>query len=271
MDPRSRNVAQRAIDHPLAHYPVDAGKGGTFHLDGKMALPRTVIAAMAMMAGAIVDDGYHRAGKSGGKQRLHFGLYRSFAGHVTVPFLVIRHFDIFAAPGPTYMASMRIEMVRGKSADHIRIARADGSVAETRFAHKGPFPHDAVHFVVEQRLGFDRGFWGLVAEGRHPEELAELAKAAGHASAKRAQQPAPHIVALIQAERIVELFEADMWSGAAQPPDMLRATMDVACAASLVPAPDMDDAMIAAIRGDLSALAAQWGSGRLTLNWGASA
>ena len=84
---------------------------------------------------------------------------------------------------------MRIIITKGERDDRIEVLRADGSGASTRFPRKGPVPHDATHYVVESGLGITKGFWGLVAAGRHPEEIAEIAKAAGHASAKRASRP----------------------------------------------------------------------------------
>jgi hypothetical protein len=37
-------------------------------------------------------------------------------------------------------------------------------------------PHDAVHVIVERELGLVGGFWGMVAGGRHPEEIQALAE-----------------------------------------------------------------------------------------------
>ena len=108
---------------------------------------------------------------------------------------------------------MRISITKGDKEDRLEMERADGTRASTRFPHKGPIPHDFVHYAVESELGIDRGFWGLVEAGHHPEEIQEIAKAAGHASAKRAEVPAADFVPAIQAERIVEAFEADHWSG----------------------------------------------------------
>lgn len=162
---------------------------------------------------------------------------------------------------------MRIAIVKGKGQDHIAITRADGSRVDTSFAHKGPFPHDAMHFAVEQVLGLANGFWGMVGRGDHPEAIADMAKAAGHASAKRAGVPDPSIVELLQAERLVECFEADLWSGGTGEPALLRATAATACAASLVPMPDLTDARIAEIRHAVAAMATDWQNGRLDLEW----
>lgn len=161
---------------------------------------------------------------------------------------------------------MDVTIIKGSSEDRISMIRDDGSRAETTFAKKGPFPHDAVHYAVEKHLAFGNGFWGMVARGRDPAEIAEIAKAAGHASAKRAQVPEPHIVELLQAERIVECFEADMWGGPAAD-DMLLETIAVACDYSHIPVPPMDGGTISAIRSDLAAMGAQWAAGRIAFHW----
>jgi hypothetical protein len=60
---------------------------------------------------------------------------------------------------------MEIAFVKtGESHDRVHIRRVDGSEAAWRWGAGGP-PHDLVHWVVEDELGIDRGFWGLVAGG----------------------------------------------------------------------------------------------------------
>jgi len=152
---------------------------------------------------------------------------------------------------------MEIDIVKGERADIIRIRRRDGSTAETTFPKKGPIPHDAVHVIVEEELGLDGAFWGLIEGGRHPEDIQAMAKAAGHPSAKRPEEPDASIVELIQAERLVECFEAEAWSEPANA-ETLRSVAAAACGQSLVPPPEMSDAAIAAIRARLDALKREW-------------
>lgn len=153
---------------------------------------------------------------------------------------------------------MRIEITKGQAEDRITIARADGSRAETRFPKKGPVPHDAVHWFVERELGLANGFWGMVAAGMHPEAIQDLAKAAGHASAKRAEVPDAAIVELLQAERLVECFEADLWSPGGAAADLV-ALGEGACGFSHVPAPTgFDAAAVLRIRSALGAFAQDW-------------
>ncbi|NUQ18139.1 MAG: hypothetical protein HOP95_06750 [Sphingomonas sp.] len=153
---------------------------------------------------------------------------------------------------------MRITITKGEREDRLDMERADGSRASTQFPHKGPIPHDYVHYAVESELGFDRGFWGLVNSGHHPEEVQEIAKAAGHSSAKRAQVPAADFVTAIQAERIVEAFEADHWSGGAGDPAGIIAMANAGCEQSLVPAAPMGEPAVARIRTQISDFAARW-------------
>lgn len=153
---------------------------------------------------------------------------------------------------------MKIAITKQRSDDAIAITHADGTVVHTRFPKKGPVPHDAVHWFVEQAFGLPLGFWGLIAAGHHPESLVELAKAAGHASAKRAGVPDDGIVQLLQAERIVECFEADLWSGGRGADADLLALAETACAASHVAMPPVPDGAVAQVRAQLGAFARDW-------------
>lgn len=152
---------------------------------------------------------------------------------------------------------MRIDITKGRGEDAILIVRDDGSRVETRFPHKGPVPHDAVHLFVERGLGLGEGFWGQVARGTHPEAIAAMAKAGGHASASRNAIPDPAIVEMIQAERLVECFEADLWDGGGADQDLL-AVAAAGCAASKVPMPAVDEAAIGRIRGEITRFAEMW-------------
>lgn len=153
---------------------------------------------------------------------------------------------------------MRIEITKGAQDDRIALTRRDGSTATTRFPKKGPVPHDAVHLFVERELGLQQGFWGMVASGPHPEEIIAIAKAGGHASAKRAGVPDAGIVELLQAERVVECFEADLWSGGAGPAADLIALAQTACAGSAVPLPALDEPAVTRIRAALRPFAQHW-------------
>jgi hypothetical protein len=146
---------------------------------------------------------------------------------------------------------MHIVITMGRVDDVIAFTRADGSTAETRFPKKGPVPHDAVHYFVERGLGLRQGFWGTVEGGMHPEDIAALAKAAGHASASRARVPDAHAVELVQAERLVDCFEA-VWGGGGGSDADLLAVAETGCAASFVPLPAIAPGAVARVRADLA-------------------
>lgn len=165
---------------------------------------------------------------------------------------------------------MRIAITKGAAGDRIAVTRADGSSAAFGFPRKGPYPHDAYHFFVERGLGMARGFWGLVASGMAPEAVQELALAGGHASAKRAGVPEAGIVELIQAERLVECFEAASWSGGADDAGIM-AMAEPGWAAGHVAPPRGVPERLGAIRARLDAFCAAWRAlpegGTLELEW----
>lgn len=153
---------------------------------------------------------------------------------------------------------MQIEIIKGAGRDDtLRVTRADGSVAQAQVSKKGPLPHDAVHVIVESELGFGAGFIGLIAAGRDPGEIANLAAAMGHSSARKAHTPDAAIIELIQAERLVECFEAEAWGGPADL-ETLQSVADAAFADSLVPRIVLPETAIARIRARLDQLKVDW-------------
>ncbi len=69
MDPVSGNIPQRPVDQPLPLKPRHSGKGGAFDLYAKMRFPAAIIAAVAGMAGAVIDH-YKAAWGEGGAKNL---------------------------------------------------------------------------------------------------------------------------------------------------------------------------------------------------------
>lgn len=153
---------------------------------------------------------------------------------------------------------MHIRIRRGAGADSLEALRLDGAPVRFETPHKGPVPHDAVHFFVERAFGLERGFWGLVATGLSPDGLQALAAAGGHPSAARASVPDAGIVQLLQSERLVEVFEADLWSGGQGEADDLLALAEVACASSGVDLPPAPAGAVAAVQAELQAFARAW-------------
>lgn len=152
---------------------------------------------------------------------------------------------------------MQVTITKGCERDVIAVHRRDGSSATTRFPKKGPFPHDAVHLVVEAALNFTNGFWGRVANGMDPADVAALAKTGGHRSASRAEKVDTDIVELLQAERLVECFEAQLWSGVGDD-STLRDVLSAACAQTKVDTPVVSDLCLQNIRHELKDLVRQW-------------
>jgi hypothetical protein len=165
---------------------------------------------------------------------------------------------------------MRITITKEANGDRIDIVRADGSQAVTHFPRKGPTPHDAVHFLVERDGNLGKAFWGLVAGGLEPEGIQDMAKAGGHASAKRADVPDESLIQLLQAERLVECFEASLWDGQLDLP-AFRSVAETACESSHVPMPALSDDAIARVHAEMVTLAARWGRApageTLILDW----
>lgn len=152
---------------------------------------------------------------------------------------------------------MDVTITKGKDADRVDIRRADGSTAQGHVPKKGPLPHDAVHYIVEDTLGLGRGFWGTIANGADPAAVQDIAKAAGHPSAKRAGVPEAAIHELLQAERIVEAVEAALWCGSDDAAG-IRDMAQTGCDASHIAPPVLADHHLANILHRARALQDEW-------------
>ena len=240
-------VAERGINPPLPLDPVLAGERGAFDDEREMTLAARVVAGVPDVLLALVFKLQPGGRQSGGQPLDHLGCDRSGGG--------VRHhsyIERFRERG-----RMQILVTKGERADWIEARRTDGSVERENVPHKGPVAHDLVHFAVETELGIGCGFWGMIAAGHAPQQIVEMAKAAGHASATRAVTPDPEFVRAIQVERIVESFEAESWSGGSDN-DLLRAMVEAGCDQSLVPLPVLTDEALNRVRNRLSGLADQW-------------
>lgn len=123
--------------------------------------------------------------------------------------------------------------------DRLEIWR-DGGLAESIECPKhGIIPHDMIHFAVETVL-HKRGFIGRVLAG----EAASFRMEAESESDG--------------VERLVEVFQADGWSGwNSAPADMLD-LYRVTCEARQCPALKVDASDIEAVRARILELTAQW-------------
>jgi hypothetical protein len=133
--------------------------------------------------------------------------------------------------------------------DELAIDRDDRDRETLSCPKQGIIPHDMVHYAVESSLSH-RGFLGLVSDGRP----AAFETAGGDSEEA--------------IERLVEVFQAEMWGGPVPVSDLL-ATYEQACgdrghAVVSISASDVD-----AIRTRLNQLTAQWSAvpinGSLTL------
>lgn len=156
--------------------------------------------------------------------------------------------------------SFDLEIKIYKHADHdqIEIKRPNMDPVATRFPHKSPVPHDIMHAIIETAFHLEHGFWGLIMSGMTPEEIAPMAKAKGHASASRPEVPDGDIVQLIHAERLVECFEADLWSGTKTELANLQSVFDAACQASKITPFILEDEKIAEVRNQIQRFQALW-------------
>ena len=152
---------------------------------------------------------------------------------------------------------MLIKITKGRTVDYLEISRNDGSNATETFPKKGLTSHDAIHYFVETTLQLRDGFWGTVARGSTPAEIQTIAKNAGHASASRSRLPDTHIVQLLQAERLVECFEADAWGTAANAETFIDIAA-AACKASHVPLPLLTPACVESLRTQIAAFQEKW-------------
>lgn len=122
--------------------------------------------------------------------------------------------------------------------DELSVER-DGRAPETIPCPKqGIIPHDMVHYAVESTLSH-RGFLGLLADG----QAAAFTTVGGEAEEAL--------------ERLVEVFQAEMWGGSVSTPELLG-TYHHACIARGHPAVPVSTEDVDAIRDRLDQLTSAW-------------
>ena len=100
---------------------------------------------------------------------------------------------------------MRIQLAkRADGVGVMRCTRPDGSVVwQKQPKHGAHFAlHDLTHFAVEKTLGYQRGFYGLLAEGWDFDDV----------TGKGARGPLP--AEALEVERVVGVFDSERMSGA---------------------------------------------------------
>jgi hypothetical protein len=148
---------------------------------------------------------------------------------------------------------VEITIVKAGSGPHRAVVSRSGAEA-VQFAvyDYGPvLPHDLVHYVVEDELGLEFGFWGLLSAGAKLQSV----QAYGARDPRRIPPPndalvGAHLDELLAAEGLVAAFSAVPGSG---------------------PEPKLDSDQIEGIRARITELNAQWqamGPGEmLRLRW----
>jgi hypothetical protein len=127
---------------------------------------------------------------------------------------------------------------RGGKYDELSIERAGRTPEALTCPKQGIIPHDMVHYAVESTLSH-RGFLGLVADG----EAAAFTTTGGDSEEA--------------VERLVEVFQAEMWGGRVSASDLL-ATYEHACAARSHVAMPVSTTDVEAIRERLDQLTEEW-------------
>lgn len=155
-----------------------------------------------------------------------------------------------------------VTATKGERCDTLLMYLDGGPECSIDFPKKGPFPHDLVHYVVERELGLENAFWGRIARGESPDAIAALTRKGGHPSSQRAAVPDDSLVELVQAERLVECFEALLWAGTGGYDDVL-ALLVAGCEQSHVPRPTLAVEQFVRIHKNLRELASKWAAAEL--------
>ncbi len=136
--------------------------------------------------------------------------------------------------------------------DDLLVERPGQAPATLTCPKQGIIPHDMVHYAVETTLAH-HGFLTLVAEG----EPAAFTTMGGDAEEA--------------VERLVEVFQAEMWGGRVPAAEVI-ATYEHACVARGHAATPISEADVIAIRATLDTLTQQWADipvhGSLVLDFG---
>lgn len=134
---------------------------------------------------------------------------------------------------------MRVSFTKGSGKyDQMSIAR-NGATEVIDCPKQRIIPHDMVHYAVESTL-HQRGFLGRVRDG----------EAANFQMAPQSESDG--------VERLVEVFQADAWSGGGSPPEDMIALYHVTCRARECPALPVRAEDILAVRARITELDRQW-------------
>ena len=94
---------------------------------------------------------------------------------------------------------MRIRFKKGNNHDTLTCLRDDGT-STWAAARPGRIEHDLVHYALETTLGYDRAFYGAIAQGRDLEAFGTVDPQLGRKRRPTKQaQYAEHLVLLLEA------------------------------------------------------------------------
>jgi len=122
--------------------------------------------------------------------------------------------------------------------DDLEIRHPDGRIEHVRCPKQRITPHDMVHYAVETVLTH-QGFLGRVAAGE---------SATGRMSARPVAE---------SVERLVEVIQAELWSGGARNEEVLS-LYELSCAERGHPAAVVTPEQVDLIRKEIADLTARW-------------
>ncbi len=136
--------------------------------------------------------------------------------------------------------SMQLVFTKGSGKfDHLEVIRPGSRSERVACPKQGIIPHDMVHYAVEDTL-HRRGFLGRICDG----EAASL-RMQGEAESDGV-------------ERLVEVFQADAWSGGESAPEDLLALYGVTCDARRCAPLAVSGEDIEAVRNRILELTSRW-------------
>ncbi|PSN11772.1 hypothetical protein C7293_22990 [filamentous cyanobacterium CCT1] len=134
--------------------------------------------------------------------------------------------------------------------DWLECVRQDGSSTRCPMPKQGILPHDLVHYVVESTLALRHGFYRLIAAG------VGFPTSAPPWDADQFQ--IEDLTEALQAESLVECFQAEMWNGF-QPSENFLEILEVTCQQRQVASPaQVTEENVQRVRSQLQHFTQTW-------------
>jgi hypothetical protein len=147
---------------------------------------------------------------------------------------------------------MRVRFTKGPVSskyDLLACTRPDGSETRGEMPRQGILPHDAIHFVVEQTLGWSDAFFGHIARG------AEVSQVTTRLHGEKVDWS--QATQALQSESLVECLQAEQWGGAASA-ELFAQTLTETCRHRGVASPVLTVEDLARVRTALRNFGAAW-------------